>query len=76
MKIKEKKQKQQIDMLEANEKELAKKNHSNQKVNNIISLTYHAALQKIVETIVKYISEIILVGRGEWCYGKTPASQL
>jgi len=31
-KVKEKKQKQQIDLLEANEKELAKKNHSNQKI--------------------------------------------
>ena len=31
-KDKEKKQRQQIEMLEANEKELAKKNHSNQKV--------------------------------------------
>ena len=30
--MKEKKQRQQIDMLEVNEKELAKKNHSNQKV--------------------------------------------
>lgn len=30
---KEKKMRQQLDMLEANEKELAKKNHSNQKVN-------------------------------------------
>ena len=29
---KEKKMRQQVDMLEANEKELAKKNHSNQKV--------------------------------------------
>lgn len=29
---KEKKQKQQVELLEANEKELAKKNHSNQKV--------------------------------------------
>ena len=32
LKAKEKKHKQQIDLLEANEKELAKKNHSNQKV--------------------------------------------
>ena len=32
LKMKEKKQRQQIDMLEVNEKELAKKNHSNQKV--------------------------------------------
>lgn len=31
-KMREKKQKQQIDLLEANEKELAKKNHSNQKI--------------------------------------------
>ena len=31
-KARDKKQRQQIDMLEANEKELAKKNHSNQKV--------------------------------------------
>ncbi len=34
MKDKEKKQRQQMDMLEANEKELAKKNHSNQKVSD------------------------------------------
>lgn len=32
VKAKEKKQRQQIDLLEANEKELAKKNHSNQKI--------------------------------------------
>ena len=32
LKSKEKKQRQQIEMLETNEKELAKKNHSNQKV--------------------------------------------
>ncbi len=32
LKAKEKQQRQQIDLLEANEKELAKKNHSNQKV--------------------------------------------
>lgn len=34
LKQKEKKQKQQIELLEANEKELAKKNHSSQKVSN------------------------------------------
>ena len=32
LKLREKKQRQQVEMLEANEKELAKKNHSNQKV--------------------------------------------
>ncbi len=32
LKAKDKQQRQQIDLLEANEKELAKKNHSNQKV--------------------------------------------
>ncbi len=32
LRSKEKKQRQQLDMLETNEKELAKKNHSNQKV--------------------------------------------
>lgn len=32
LRAKEKKQRQQLDMLEVNEKELAKKNHSNQKV--------------------------------------------
>ena len=32
LKSKEKKQRQQIEMLETNEKELAKKNHSSQKV--------------------------------------------
>ena len=36
LKEKEKKMKQQIDMLETNEKELAKKNHSNMKVDFII----------------------------------------
>ena len=32
LRAKEKKQRQQLDMLEVNEKEWAKKNHSNQKV--------------------------------------------
>ena len=36
LKAKEKKQKQQIELLEANEKEFAKKNHSNQKVGHVI----------------------------------------
>ena len=36
LKEKEKKMKQQIDMLETNEKELAKKNHSNMKVTLMI----------------------------------------
>lgn len=35
MKAKEKKQRQTLDLLESNEKELAKKNHSNQKVHTV-----------------------------------------
>ena len=35
LKDKEKKMKQQVEMLEANEKELAKKNHSNMKVGGV-----------------------------------------
>ena len=38
--MKEKQQRQQIDLLEANEKELAKKNHSNQKVRREIQLVF------------------------------------
>ena len=37
LKQKDKKQKQQIELLEANEKELAKKNHSSQKVGYFLS---------------------------------------
>jgi len=41
LKAKEKKHKQQIDLLESNEKELAKKNHSNQKVGFCGGLNNH-----------------------------------
>ena len=44
LKGKEKKQKQHINMLEDNEKELAKKNHSNQKVN--FAYSFIAGLKK------------------------------
>ena len=42
LKLKEKQQRQQIDLLEANEKELAKKNHSNQKVFHLSFKTFFA----------------------------------
>ena len=44
--MKEKQQRQQIDLLEANEKELAKKNHSNQKVQREILLYSIGAVQR------------------------------
>ena len=48
-KQKDKKQRQQVDMLEANEKELAKKNHSNQKVGLVMcSYCLNISIQIIV----------------------------
>ena len=46
LRMKEKQQRQQIDLLEANEKELAKKNHSNQKVQREIVLYSIGAVKR------------------------------
>ena len=51
LRAKEKKQRQQVDLLEANEKELAKKNHSNQKVSSHALWAKYGGTESILHNI-------------------------